>query len=78
MIDINIDPNLLSSGGLVLSWHGFFISAAVVTAVFFVSRWSRREGIKSDVIYSTAIWAIIGGPCGAGASGFSAPSSGVS
>ena len=65
MIDININPNIFDSGGFVLSWHGFFTFIAVGTAVFLVARWARRDGLESDVVYSTAIWAIIGGIVGA-------------
>ena len=65
MIEINIDPNLISTGGFLLSWHGFFSFIAVATAVLLVARWAKREGIVSDVVYSTAIWAILGGIVGA-------------
>ena len=65
MIDIGIDPNIIDSGNFTLSWHGFFSFIAVATAVFLSARWARRSGIVSDVVYSTAIWAIIGGILGA-------------
>ena len=65
MIHIGMDPNMIDAGGFVLTWHGFFAFVAVVVAVLLVARWAQREGIVSDVIYSTAIWAIIGGILGA-------------
>ena len=65
MIHIGMDPNMIDAGGFVLTWHGFFAFIAVVVAVFLVARWALREQIVTDVIYSTAIWAIIGGILGA-------------
>ena len=65
MIHIGVDPNMVVVGGLVLTWHGFFAFIGVVVAVFLVGRWAQGTGIVSDVIYSTAIWAIVGGILGA-------------
>ncbi|MQF49034.1 prolipoprotein diacylglyceryl transferase [SAR202 cluster bacterium AC-647-N09_OGT_505m] len=65
MIHIGISPYILSTGGFVLTWHGFFAFVAVAVAVLLVARWAQREGIVSDVIYSTAIWAIVAGMFGA-------------
>ena len=52
-------------GGLALTWHGFFAFVGVVVAVFLVGRWAPRVRIDSDVVYATAVWAIIGGVVGA-------------
>ncbi len=52
-------------GGLAFTWHGFFAFVGVVVAVFLVGRWAPRVGIDSDVVYATAVWAIIGGVVGA-------------
>jgi phosphatidylglycerol:prolipoprotein diacylglycerol transferase len=65
MIVIGMNPNMIDLGWFVLTWHGFFSFVGVVVAVLLVARWAPREGIVSDVIYSTAIWAIIGGILGA-------------
>ena len=65
MIDIVVGPNVISSGPLVLSWHGLFSLIAVATAVFLVGRWAPMKGIDPDDIYSIAVWAIIGGIVGA-------------
>jgi phosphatidylglycerol:prolipoprotein diacylglycerol transferase len=68
MIDINIDPNLLTADlfyRLVISWHGFFSFVAVGSAVLLVGRWAPLRGIEPDAIYSIAIWAILGGVIGA-------------
>ena len=65
MIHIGLDPNIFDAGGFVLTWHGFFSFVAVVVAVMLVARWAQRERIISDVVFATAIWAIIGGILGA-------------
>ena len=64
-IEIEVGSNLVSFGTFLLSWHGFFSFIAVATAVFMVGRWAPMKGIDPDVIYSIAIWAIIGGVIGA-------------
>ena len=64
-IAIGMNPNLVSAGGLILSWHGVFTFIAVATAVYLVVRWGTREGMVADVLYSASMWAIIGGVVGA-------------
>ncbi len=58
---IGLDPNLLKFGGFVVSWHGLMTFVAVVVGVVLVARWSRRAGVLPDVVFSTAVWAIVGG-----------------
>ncbi|MBI4337459.1 MAG: prolipoprotein diacylglyceryl transferase [Chloroflexi bacterium] len=65
MFEIGMDPDLLTIGGAVLSWHGLFSFVGVVLAVFLVARWAPKQGISSDAVYGTAIWAIIAGILGA-------------
>lgn len=60
-ITIGMDPDILTLGGLQLTWHGLFTFIAVAVAVFLVARWSKREGIDTDSVYSVAVWAILGG-----------------
>ena len=64
-ISIGINPNLINSGGIILSWHGVFTFLAVAAAVYLVVRWGTRNGMVADVLYSAAMWAIIGGVIGA-------------
>jgi len=68
MIEIGIGPNLTDfQAGIhwLIAWHGFFSFIAVATAVYLVGRWGPMRGVNSDVIYSIALWAIIGGFVGA-------------
>ena len=65
MIEIDIHPNLFSSGQIVLSWHGFYSFVAVAVAVILVGRWAPTRGVRSDDVYSIATWAIVSGVIGA-------------
>lgn len=62
---IGLDPDLLKLGGFVVSWHGLMTFVAVALAVFLIARRSRGVGILPDVVFATAVWAIIGGVIGA-------------
>jgi phosphatidylglycerol:prolipoprotein diacylglycerol transferase len=64
-IEIGMNPNIIDTGRVVLSWHGLMTFVAVVVAVYLVARWGSREGFVKDPIYSVAVWAIIGGVIGA-------------
>ena len=64
-IGIGINPNLINAGGVLLSWHGVFTFIAVAVAVYLVVRWGTREGMVADVLYTAAMWCIIGGVIGA-------------
>ncbi|MBI4282692.1 MAG: prolipoprotein diacylglyceryl transferase [Chloroflexi bacterium] len=65
MIHIGMNPNMVELGGFVITWHGFLAFVGVAVAIWLVARWAQPEEIASDVVYSTAIWAIIGGVLGA-------------
>ena len=64
-ISIGMNPDLFSIGSFALTWHGFLTFVAVVVAVYLVARWGRQEGIITDIVFSVAVWAIIGGIVGA-------------
>ncbi|MFW6195505.1 MAG: prolipoprotein diacylglyceryl transferase, partial [Chloroflexota bacterium] len=65
MIEIPFSPNIIDAGGFVLSWHGLLSFVGVAVAVYLVARWARRERLDPDMVYNTAIFAIIGGIIGA-------------
>jgi phosphatidylglycerol:prolipoprotein diacylglycerol transferase len=65
VIRIGMDPDLIDTGGFVLTWHGFFTFVGVAMAVALTAYWSKKEGIEPDTVYSIAIWAILGGVIGA-------------
>ena len=65
MIEISAGPNLFDIGGFVVAWHGIFSFIGVVVAVYLVARWAPLRSIDPDVIYSMALWAVLGGFVGA-------------
>lgn len=64
-IRIPFDPNIISSGSFILSWHGLLSFVGVAAAVYLVARWARRDKLDPEIVYNTAIWAILGGIVGA-------------
>ncbi len=65
MIRIGMDPNMISAGTFVLTWHGFMTFVAVALAVFLTARLAKEQGIVPDTVYAVSVWAIIGGIIGA-------------
>lgn len=64
-IRIDMDPDMITLGSFVLTWHGFFTFVGVAIAVGLVAHWARKENIPPDTILSVSVWAILGGIIGA-------------
>jgi phosphatidylglycerol:prolipoprotein diacylglycerol transferase len=64
-IAMPFDPNISGGSSFALSWHGFLSFIAVAAAVWTVARAAKRESLDVDMVYNTAIWAILGGILGA-------------
>jgi len=64
-IEIGIDPILFRIGSFEIGWHGIMVVLAVIVGIGFSLWFARGAGIKREVIYSIAPWAIIGGIVGA-------------
>jgi phosphatidylglycerol:prolipoprotein diacylglycerol transferase len=64
-IEIGIDPILFRIGSFEIGWHGIMVVLAVIVGIGFSLWFARGAGIKREVIYSIAPWAIIGGIIGA-------------
>ncbi len=64
-IEIGIDPILFSIGSFEVGWHGLMVILAVIVGIGLALWFARGAGIKREVIYSIAPWAIIGGIIGA-------------
>ena len=64
-IRIPFDPNIINTGGFVLAWHGLLSFVGVGVAVYLVARWARQDRLDPDMVYNTAVWAILCGIVGA-------------
>lgn len=64
-IEIGIDPLLFSIGSFEIGWHGIMVVLAVIVGVGASLWFAKGVGIKREVIYGAAPWAIIGGIIGA-------------
>src|SRR3989442_8860455 len=64
-IDIGIDPTIVDTLGLQITWHGLFTAAGVVVGVAVATAFARRAGYQEDTIYNVALCLVIGGIVGA-------------
>jgi phosphatidylglycerol:prolipoprotein diacylglycerol transferase len=64
-IVIDLDPNLVQIGPLLITWHGVFSVIGIVAAARIGQVLLQRDGIAADRVYDMAIWMIIAGLVGA-------------
>jgi phosphatidylglycerol:prolipoprotein diacylglycerol transferase len=62
---IGIDPVLFRLGPISLRWYGVMIALGITVGVYLALREARRKGVDEDVVYSAALWSILGGIVGA-------------
>lgn len=65
MIEINLDPTLVSFGPFVITWHGVFTALGVLAGIWLAARLGTEQGFSEDDILSVATWSVIGGIIGA-------------
>jgi phosphatidylglycerol:prolipoprotein diacylglycerol transferase len=65
MIEINLDPTLVTLGPLVITWHGVFTAVGVLAGILLAVRLGAERGFAEDDILSVALWSVIGGILGA-------------
>jgi phosphatidylglycerol:prolipoprotein diacylglycerol transferase len=65
IIRIGIDPNIINTGGLLISWHGFFTAIGILVVILWARHQARKYNFDDDVVYGTAVWAVLGGIIGA-------------
>ena len=63
-IILNIDPILIQLGGLAIHWYGVAYVVAISVGLWFLLRWTRREGIGEDRTWGLFIWTAIAGLVG--------------
>ena len=65
IININIDPVLIDSGGFELTWHGLFTALGIAAGVWLSVRLARRARISEDDAMSIAVVSVLSGIIGA-------------
>jgi phosphatidylglycerol:prolipoprotein diacylglycerol transferase len=63
-IILNINPILVQLGPFAIHWYGLAYVVAISVALWFVLRWTRREGIHDDQTWAIFVWAAIAGLIG--------------
>ena len=64
-MNLNLDPTIVSVGALDIGWHGIMMFLGTVTGVGVTLYLARKVGIKDDITFSAALWAVIFGFIGA-------------
>jgi phosphatidylglycerol---prolipoprotein diacylglyceryl transferase len=62
---INLDPNLITLGPFVLSWHGLFSAVGLGAGIWIALRLLRGTVVSEDDVMTTAFWCTVGGLVGA-------------
>ena len=65
MIEIGIDPVILSLGPLSVTWHSLLILVGILAAIWLASRLVIRAGLSVEAFYPFSLWCVIGGIIGA-------------
>jgi phosphatidylglycerol:prolipoprotein diacylglycerol transferase len=64
-IVINMDPIAFHIGPIAVHWYGLAYVVAITIGMLVLLRWTRRQGIHDDQIWSLFLWAALGGLVGA-------------
>ena len=62
---IDLDPKIVSVGALDIGWHGVLMFLGTVAGAGVTLYLARKVGIKDDITFSAALWAVIFGFIGA-------------
>lgn len=65
IINININPVLVDTGGFELTWHGLFTAIGIALGVWLSVRLARRARIGEDDAMSIAVVSVLSGIIGA-------------
>lgn len=65
MIEINLDPNMIVLGPLLITWHGFFSAVGLGIGMWLVAQLVRGTAMTADDVYTIALAAVPGGIIGA-------------
>lgn len=62
---IGLDPIITKIGSLTIGWHGILMFIGTVAGVALTLYLARRVGIKDEITFSAALWAVVFGFVGA-------------
>jgi phosphatidylglycerol:prolipoprotein diacylglycerol transferase len=65
LIEINIDPTMVTLGPFAITWHGFFSAVGLFIGVWVAARLAPTVGMTADDVYNGAPWTVVGGIIGA-------------
>ena len=65
LVEIDIDPVIVTIGPLQLRWYSLMIMAGVLVGTAIAARMAQRRGISADDVYGAALWIVVGGIVGA-------------
>ncbi len=65
IINININPVVIDTGGFELTWHGLFTAIGIASGVWLAVRLARRARISEDDAMSIAVVSVLSGIIGA-------------
>lgn len=65
IINININPVLIDTGGFELTWHGLLTAVGIALGVWLAVRLARRARISEDDAMSIAVVSVLSGIIGA-------------
>ena len=64
-IVIDLDPNLVQIGPILITWHGIFSVIGILAAARVGQILLQREGIAPERVYDMAVWMVVAGLIGA-------------
>lgn len=57
-IHVGMNPILVTLGSTEVRWYGLMVALAILTVVAWTYFAAKKAGIPSDVVYTSALWAI--------------------
>ena len=64
-IVIDLDPNLVQIGPVLITWHGVFSVLGILAAARVGQILLQRDGIAPERVYDMAVWMVVAGLIGA-------------
>src|SRR5258708_8196902 len=64
-IVIDLDPNLVQIGPILITWHGIFSVLGILAAARVGQMLLQRDDIAPERVYDMAVWMVVPGLIGA-------------